>query len=523
MKELVIDISHWDEDINLQQWKDRRGLWGVIIKAGGNESGLGRYTDPRFEKNYSKAKAAGLHIGFYYYTVTTSIGEAKKDGDHFADLIGDKDYDLPCYMDVEDPAQFQLSRDNLTNVIKSFCDTLNNRGYYAGLYTGGSAWLHSVNNQELIKYANWIAWWKATWPNEAGDIGMWQQGTMRLSDGQIFYDDVSGCTDVDWCVIDYPSIIKNQTSSKNKTKEESSPREEKKTVNGTAADVINAAYGELGYYAPNDPERGSKYGRWMAELTGEDWLAGPSTEIWWCCMFVSWCLNQGGVVMKGFPSANTDVALDGGAINYQVDKYSVQYGDIIIYNWDWDSATDHIGFATGSWDGTGFPAIEGNISNAVKELYRQMGNVAYVLRPPYNGNIDIPSTPAPNVDTSPKNNRDGGTLDVDGIGGWNTIIDWQHQLGSYEDGSIDGQILSNKKYHSAMGNINYDDGGSSLVKKIQQKVGVEADGYWGKDTSKAIQQWLVNQGYDIGPDGVDGYFGRNSVKALQQSLNDKKW
>jgi hypothetical protein len=49
-------------------------------------------------------------------------------------------------------------------------------------------------------------------------------------------------------------------------------------------------------------------------------------------MFVSWCLNQGGVVMKGFPSANTDVALDGGAINYQVDKYSVQYGDIIIYN-----------------------------------------------------------------------------------------------------------------------------------------------------------------------------------------------
>jgi hypothetical protein len=46
-----------------------------------------------------------------------------------------------------------------------------------------------------------------------------------------------------------------------------------------------------------------------------------------------------------------------------------------------------------------------------------MGNVAYVLRPPYNGNIDIPSTPAPNVDTSPKNNRDGGTLDVDGIGG----------------------------------------------------------------------------------------------------------
>lgn len=47
----------------------------------------------------------------------------------------------------------------------------------------------------------------------------------------------------------------------------------------TAEDVMRVAFGELGYYAPDDPERGSKYGRWMAEITGEDWLAGPSSEI----------------------------------------------------------------------------------------------------------------------------------------------------------------------------------------------------------------------------------------------------
>jgi hypothetical protein len=28
---------------------------------------------------------------------------------------------------------------------------------------------------------------------------MWQQGTKRLSDGHVFYDDVSGCCDFDWC------------------------------------------------------------------------------------------------------------------------------------------------------------------------------------------------------------------------------------------------------------------------------------------------------------------------------------
>lgn len=47
----------------------------------------------------------------------------------------------------------------------------------------------------------------------------------------------------------------------------------------TADDVIKVAESQLGYYAPNDPEQGSKYGRWMAKKTGQSWMAGPSTSI----------------------------------------------------------------------------------------------------------------------------------------------------------------------------------------------------------------------------------------------------
>ena len=56
---------------------------------------------------------------------------------------------------------------------------------------------------------------------------------------------------------------------------------------GTPNDVLRIAAGEIGYYAPDDPQPGSKYGRWMADVTGESWLAGPSTEVWWCMIFVS--------------------------------------------------------------------------------------------------------------------------------------------------------------------------------------------------------------------------------------------
>lgn len=537
MKELVLDISKYDEGIDLAQWKQKRNLWGVIIKVGGNEGG--RYKDRLFETHYANAKAIGLHIGFYYYTTVTDVDAASVDATHMRQLVGDKEYDLPWYMDVEDPGQFLLSPRNLTDVIKSFCDSLNAHGIYSGLYTGGSAWLNNMYPSELNIYANWIAWWRSKWPSEAGDIGMWQQGGIRLSDGNIVFDDSPGYHDCDWCVVDYPARIKNGFTSaqplkahaegkitlenfENSSEEIQNGSDTESKVGGRASDVINAAYGELGYYAPSDPEPGSKYGRWLAELTGEDWLAGPSTSIFWCCMFASWCLDQGGVKMDGFPTQNTDVALNGGARRYAVDKYDVRYGDIVIFNWDWNSTTDHIGFATGEFDGSGFTTIEGNVGNAVQEKYRQMGNVAYVLRPPYKA-YGVISDNVPSVETSPKNNRDGGKLEVDGIGGWNTIIDWQNQLGVIEDGKIDRQYSPNRKYFSAMSNVDFNNGGSKFVMALQAKVGADVDGYWGKQTSQKVQEWLVAQGYDIGPDGVDGYFGPKSVKALQQSLNDIKW
>jgi hypothetical protein len=59
------------------------------------------------------------------------------------------------------------------------------------------------------------------------------------------------------------------------------------------------------------------------------------------------------------------------------------------------------------------------------------------------------------------------------------------------------------------------------VKAIQKKVGADVDGYWGPDTSKKIQEFLIKHKFSVGPDGADGYFGPNSVKGLQKSLNSK--
>lgn len=497
-KKLVIDISHWDGDIDLGEWKRRRGLWGVIIKAGGHETNLGRYRDPNFETNYTKAKQAGLHIGYYYYSVSTNVSDAVRDADHMLELIGNKTYDLPLYIDVEDPRQFSLSRRTLTDVIKGFIERINNKDGYGGIYTGGSAWLNNVYSNELTNYANWIAWWRGAWPSECGDLGMWQQGGIRLSDGNIVYGDEPGYTDCDWCIVDYPSII-NKSKDKNKDKSTSNL--------GTADSVIKIAEGELGYYAPADPLPGSRYGRWLAELTGEDWLAGPSTSIWWCCCFVSYCLNKAGVVVKGFPTYNTDVALAGGARNYIVDKNQVRRGDILIFDWNWSTdATDHIGIAKGSLHNGYVDTIEGNVSNSVKNMTRGLSQVRYCIRPHYS-------------DSKPVDDK----LEVDGVAGVSTVTKLQHALGcSYCDGVISGQVRKNYGYFNSIVSVTFEATGSPCVEKLQKLIGATVDGVWGKETTKKLQQFLKSKGYDVGVCGCDGYFGSDSCCALQRCLNDNK-
>ena len=192
----AIDISVWDEGIDLGAWKAKHGIGAVIVKCGGNEGG--RYADRCFADHMRKAQAAGLAVGVYFYTTSTTMNAALADADYCVDLIRGYDLKLPVFMDVEDARQFQLSKRALTDVIKSFCDRVQEHGYRAGLYTGGSAWNNNMYPDELRKYCTWIASWQASWPSYVGKIDMWQQGTKRLSDGHVFFDDVGGCQDFDW-------------------------------------------------------------------------------------------------------------------------------------------------------------------------------------------------------------------------------------------------------------------------------------------------------------------------------------
>ena len=510
MKELVIDVSHWDGNVDYEAWKKKHNLWGVIIKAGGNETSLGRYKDSQFENNYKKAKAAGLHIGAYYYTVSTSTTESKKDAEHFISLLKDHTFDLPVYMDVEDPRQFALSKTDLTTVITTFCDTLVSKKYYAGLYTGGYAWLNNMHYTQLLKYANWIAWWRAAWPTEAGDIGLWQQGTMRLSDGKVYYDDISGCTDISWCVVDYPARIKNNETSSTKKEE---------TIKIIAANVKLTKFCELMYKACAVWSLG--YDQYQRQNIYDGGECDCSSLVIWALKTAGF--DTGSASYTGNMSSNLTAR---GWKRLAPDLSKAQPGDIllndgyhtavVISGSGWNAkiaqaSIDERGRITGGTAGD----QTGNETN-VRNIYTYSHGWSCILRYTEGTTSGI-SGKEPISDYKPTIK-----LEVDGIAGPATIKAWQISLKTTADGVISGQLQGNQKYFSGIHSVTWERTGSSLVRAIQKKVGVTVDGYWGYETSKGIQKFLIKNGFNVGSAGADGYFGPSSVKGLQNSLNSSK-
>ena len=69
-----------------------------------------------------------------------------------------------------------------------------------------------------------------------------------------------------------------------------------------AEQALDYARGEIGYSRYSDPEPGSKYGRWYANISGEAWCGASGVP--YCAMFSSWCLY--GLMWNVLPSYNCD-------------------------------------------------------------------------------------------------------------------------------------------------------------------------------------------------------------------------
>lgn len=279
-------------------------------------------------------------------------------------------------------------------------------------------------------------------------------------------------------------------------------------------DVLNHAAYRIGYRAPDDPEPGSEAGRWLANKMGQPWLAGPSESVWWCMAFVSMCFDMAGEIdaIGGF-SYNTDVTKS------RMTKVSIedaQRGDVVLFDWDRDGLTDHVGIVEANLGDGWLQTIEGNTSpsnagsqsagNGVYRRQRSWG-IDCVLRPNWS-------------DEESEDSSEGTNSMTDAWWGRATTYALQASLNTPADGIISSQDPDVEDTVTRAGTgweTDADAEGSQVIEALQEKLGVEADGLIGPDTIAALQEHLKNRGHDLEVDGVAGY---RTVECLQYELSN---
>ncbi|MBO7734140.1 MAG: hypothetical protein J6S67_16370 [Methanobrevibacter sp.] len=198
MRKYGIDVSKWQGDIDWIGVKASGICKFAILKAGGSDKGF--YVDPFFLKNYDMCKNLGIPVGAYYFAgpkFGSAAGNGIADAKRFEEIIKGLKFEYPIYLDIE--AQPIADKEGTTREAIEFCEYLEEKGYYVGIYGSRiSGFTDRLIKDQLIDYT----WWVADYSNPL-PVAMHQYSSKGNIPG------IQGNVDLDVCTVDFPSIIKS--------------------------------------------------------------------------------------------------------------------------------------------------------------------------------------------------------------------------------------------------------------------------------------------------------------------------
>ena len=200
-----IDVSVWQGQIDWQKVKNS-GIDYAILRCGYGEN-IASQDDSQFIRNMTECEKVGMPFGVYLFSYATSVKEAKSEAEHVLRLIEGHKLQYPVYYDLEDGGTTgKCSKDLILEMAKTFVDTLESKGYYVGIYAN-TYWNNTyLTNEWYNTKARWVAQYasKCTY---AGEYGMWQYSSKGKVNG------IEGNVDMNYCYVDYPSIIKENNKN----------------------------------------------------------------------------------------------------------------------------------------------------------------------------------------------------------------------------------------------------------------------------------------------------------------------
>ena len=206
MAKFGIDVSKWQGgNFDFGRAKREDGVEFVVLRGA-----YSVYKDTQFENYYAKCKSLNLPVGVYHYSMATTVEQAKTEAKFlYEKVLKNKQFELPIYIDVEDKVQLALSKQLLTEIVKAWCEYLEAKKYFVGIYAGKYTFQGNLDDIQLKRYSHWIPMWgKECTYDDKSILGMWQFGgeTNLLRSNQI----AGVVCDQNYMYFDFPTVIKSK-------------------------------------------------------------------------------------------------------------------------------------------------------------------------------------------------------------------------------------------------------------------------------------------------------------------------
>lgn len=195
-----IDVSKWQGQIDWERVKNA-GIEFAILRCGYGDD-IPKQDDPQFIRNADECTRLGIPFGVYLYSYATNTAQAKSEVAHTLRLVSGYKLAYGIWYDMEDASQDGLSNDELASIAMTYCNAIEDAGYYCGIYANLNWMQNKLNDSRLDAYDRWVAQWADACTYDKA-YGMWQQ----TSDGSV--DGINGRVDMDIAYKDYPSIMAN--------------------------------------------------------------------------------------------------------------------------------------------------------------------------------------------------------------------------------------------------------------------------------------------------------------------------
>lgn len=166
-----IDVSEFQGNINWTAVKNS-GVDFAILRTGfGNNK---NQIDKCFINNLISATENNIKVGCYWFGYASNEKEAEEEAKVFLSIINeykdkitfpvfyDWEYDSDRY--VKQYYGFSPSKEQLTNLVMSFCNYIKSNGYECGYYTNLDYIENRLNYNDLTNYKLWLAYYSANKP-----------------------------------------------------------------------------------------------------------------------------------------------------------------------------------------------------------------------------------------------------------------------------------------------------------------------------------------------------------------------